>query len=216
LPHESTFFQEVRPLATELDRVTPEKTTPILERLFTEGWKRHGRQDQPWVVHKNPQDSLIISAVVRWCPPACVILLARNPYAICHSLLEQGYPPSWACSHMRDYYTPLLELENRCPQLFYRARYEELAKEPERTLPELLKGVFDLPMCTRCRTWEKTPVRWGQGDPKVSETQSWEGCRADIWRAGLSPEARDYVRVECNELFEAFKYNPEDVGLLPQ
>src|SRR5438552_6876658 len=43
-----------------------------------DGWK-----EGQWIIQKNPQYARVIAKVVQECPPNRVILLARNPYAIC-------------------------------------------------------------------------------------------------------------------------------------
>jgi hypothetical protein len=182
-----------------------------------EAWCRHaGWQGQSWVLHKNPQAALKIAEIMRWCPPERVLLLTRNPYAICRSLLEPPFsnPPysftiEKACLHLRAYYTPLLMLESTNAGV-RRVRYENFIADPKRSLTDLLQQVFELPFEERCLSWEKKAVRLGVGDPKISDTQAWKGEGADVWRVGLTSEQKDYVRAYCLDIFEALDYDPKD------
>jgi hypothetical protein len=133
-----------------------------------EGWK-----EGQWVLQKNPQYAPIISKIVRECSPTRVIVLTRNPYAICRSLLEPlfaataaGGTIEKACAHILAYYAPLLVQEAATPSLFFRARYEEFVKDPRGRLTELLKQVFGLQLDEHCLVWEKSRFASGSETPR--------------------------------------------------
>lgn len=210
-PHEAGFFQGVAPLAARLDRVAPEKTPDIIGGLFTHFCHLSGWRNQPWVVHKDPQDARNLSSVVKWCRPARIILLLRNPYAIAHSLLGHFFPTlREACFHIRDYYDCPLKLEAEHPELFFRVRYEDLATTPASSLSEVLSRVFALPMCEDCLSPGNSAVPRGLGDHKVQATRSWRQEPVNAWRVGLSAAEKEYVRANCDRVFTQFAYDSED------
>jgi hypothetical protein len=177
-----------------------------------EGWK-----EGQWVLQKNPQYAPAISKIIQECPPSQVIVLARNPYAICRSLLEPlfartrfGGTIEKACGHILAYYGPLLAQEKATPTLFFRARYEDFLKNPRDRLTELLKEVFALPFDENCLIWVKKAVPLGLGDPKASDTTGWNVDRAETWRVGQSRGQKDYVRTSCQGIFRALNYDPND------
>src|SRR5204863_904417 len=84
-----------------------------------------------------------------------------------------------ACAHIVRYYEALLAQEAATPALFFRARYEDLVKNPRDRLTELLKEVFALPFDEKCLVWEKKPIRFGLGDPKAANTTGWNEDAAE-------------------------------------
>jgi hypothetical protein len=189
-----------------------EETTSIRLGSPPEGW-REGQ----WVLQKNPQYAQIISRIVRECPPDRVILLTRNPFAICRSLLEPlfsgtvaGDTVEKACEHLLAYYAPLLRQQAETPDLFVRARYENIIADPRGTLTVLLREAFDLPFDERCLSWKKKSIRLGFGDPKTSETTGWNSGREETWRQELSKQQKDYIRLTCRSIFESFSYEADD------
>jgi hypothetical protein len=176
-----------------------------------------GWQEGQWVIQKNPQYAPIISKIVQQCPPTRVIVLTRNPYAICRSLLEALFSTTIAggtienaCAHILAYYSPLIMQEAVTPSLFFRVRYEDIVKDPRNRLTELLREVFGLPFDEHCLVWEKKSVRLGYGDPKASDTIGWKHEGVDAWRAGLSHAQKAHVLKTCIDLFRALNYDPND------
>ena len=178
-----------------------------------DGWK-----EGQWIIQKNPQYARVIAKVVQECPPNRVILLARNPYAICRSMLDplfartrSGSTIENASAHIMTHYQSLLAQEAETPKLFYRAHYEDFVKNPRERLTELLENVFGLPFDEKCLSWEKKPIRLGLGDPKAADTSGWHEDAAETWRAGLSREQKEYIRTACLPIFEALEYDPNDL-----
>jgi hypothetical protein len=167
-----------------------------------------------WVLYKDPQASLRIGAVVARMQVDRVILMLRNPYAIVHSMIS--YPVNgrldWACWRVPHYYAFLLEEETKHRNLFFRAKYEDIAMNPMDALTDLLEKVFKLPFDDKCINWQlkEDDIRWGYGDPKVCKTMGWEAWRSDEWRTRLSHIRKDYIRRRCGDLFRSLGYDPDD------
>jgi hypothetical protein len=172
-------------------------------------------QSRPWVLFKNPQGALLIDQTVALFRPDQLILLTRNPYAICHSIVTTYRRTlRWACAHISYYYVSLLEAEQRRPVgSTYRIRFEDTATQPEPVLTDLLHKVFGLPFDPRCLAWElnEGDVRAGYGNPKTCQTRAWGTGPVHKWRTALAVADRNYIRNHLNELFRDLGYDPEEV-----
>jgi hypothetical protein len=170
---------------------------------------------RPWVLFKNPQGALLIDQAVAQMRPDLLILLTRNPYAICRCIVTTFRRTlRWACVHVPYYYVSLLEAEQRRPAgSTYRVRFEDAATRPTPVLTDLLREAFGLPFDPHCLSWElgAGDVRAGYGNPRVCRTRGWEARPAHGWRADLSAADRDYIRSHLGEVFRDLGYDPDDV-----
>lgn len=209
-PHELGFFRGVAPFADRLDGVQPGSSCRVIRELFRKYCCISGWNGEPWVVHKDPQDSPCICATVALSGANRVIMLVRNPYAIIHSLLEHFFStPREAAFHVRDYYDHLLRFESDFPELVYRVRYEDLAMVPAATLERILAEVFGLPMSEECLDLSGAFIPRATGDHKVTRTVRWRAQSVDLWRVGLSLAEKEYVRATCDTLCSRLGYNPD-------
>jgi hypothetical protein len=173
-------------------------------------------QTRPWVLVKNPQGALFIDKTLAQLKPDQLILLTRNPYAVCHSIVTNFRRTlRWACAHAAYYYVSLLEAEQQRPAgSTHRVRFEDVATDPAPVLTNLLRQAFGLSFDPRCLRWElrEGDVRPGYGNPKVCTTRGWMAGPAHEWRGALSAADRHYVRNHLHELFRDLGYDPDDAG----
>jgi hypothetical protein len=151
-------------------------------------------QSRPWVLFKNPQGAHLIDQSIARLKPDRLILLTRNPYAVCHSIVTTFHRTlRWACVHAPYYYVSLLEAEQQRPAgSTYRVRFEDAATQPTVVLTDLLRNVFGLPFDSSCLGWRlnEGDVRAGRGNPKICATKGWEARPVHEWRTILSPADR--------------------------
>jgi len=170
---------------------------------------------RPWVLFKNPQGALLIDQTVAQVNPDQLILLTRNPYAICHSIATTCRRTlRWACAHISYYYVSLLEAEQQRPVgSTYRIRFEDAATQPAPVLTDLLDKVFGLRFDPRCLAWElnEGDVRAGYGNPKTCKTRAWDTGPVHEWRTALTVVDRNYISNHLNEVFRDLGYDPDDV-----
>jgi len=158
---------------------------------------------------------LLIDQTLAQLNPDQLILLTRNPYAICHSIVTTFHRTlRWACVHVPYYYVSLLEAEQQRPAgSTFRVRFEDAAALPTPVLGDLLQKVFGLPFDPRCLSWElnEGDVRAGYGNPKICKTKEWKAGPVHEWRKALSVEDRGYIRNHLNTVFRDLGYDPDDV-----
>lgn len=138
---------------------------------------RHGNPDRPHVVDKNPRNWEVIGLVARACPDAVVIHMDRHPLDVCVSSMATGFsalntfaadPRSFAQG-----YALQVDMMNRwkkeAPLPIHTLRYEDLVRDPERRIREVLEfaGLSWEPACLEF--WKSERVAFTPSQDQVRE-----------------------------------------------
>ena len=121
------------------------------------GLLRHGNPDKPVVVDKNPRNWEAVGLISLACPEAVVVHMDRHPLDVCVSCMATGFaasnvfaaePRSFAQGYALQ--AEVMEKWKRdAPLPIMTLRYEDLVREPERRIREVLEfaGLAWEPAC---------------------------------------------------------------------
>lgn len=121
------------------------------------GLLRHGNPDKPVVVDKNPRNWETVGLISLACPEAVVVHMDRHPLDVCVSCMATGFaasnvfaaePRSFAQGYALQ--AEIMEKWKKdAPLPIMTLRYEDLVREPERRIREVLEfaGLAWEPAC---------------------------------------------------------------------
>ncbi|MEN9733368.1 MAG: hypothetical protein RLZ45_1363 [Verrucomicrobiota bacterium] len=138
---------------------------------------RHGNPDRSHVVDKNPRNWEVIGLVAQACPDAVVIHMDRHPLDVCVSSMATGFsamntfaadPRSFAQGYALQ--AEIMERWKKdAPLPILTLRYEDLVREPERRIREVL-GFIGLPWEPAClEFWKSERVAFTPSQDQVRE-----------------------------------------------
>lgn len=138
---------------------------------------RHGNPDRPVVVDKNPRNWESVGLASLVCPDAVVIHMDRHPLDVCVSCMATGFasanifaaePKSFAQGFALQVET-MEKWKAEAPLPMMTLRYEDLVREPERRIREVLEFI-GLPWDPICLDfWKSERIAFTPSQDQVRE-----------------------------------------------
>jgi hypothetical protein len=124
-------------------------TDEEVERLSTQyrSILRHGNPDKPVVVDKNPRNWEVVGLISLACPDAVVVHMDRHPLDVCVSCMATGFAAANVFAAEPKSFAQGFSLQadvmdrwkKDAPLPIMTLRYEDLVREPERRIREVLE-----------------------------------------------------------------------------
>jgi hypothetical protein len=187
----------------------------VLGRAFVELHERAAaRAGKSRWADKNPENVLFLSEWHRllgndW----YFVHVVRNPLDTIASVKEARFPftiPSGFDAQIafyRRYMEAGLDFEATHPDRYIRIIYEQLVREPENVISQLMKYLGDR-FEPQQIAFQEEDHQEGLEDPKIADTASIHSKSVGRWRTLLSSEEIQQIRQNCTDLWR--KIDPDE------